>query len=301
MNTAFQSPIQTQLIEAIALTVTDIDRSINFYTKALNFEVIDDGIFTGNSHDQIRAIALKLGDEKIRLIQYFDKIGKPIPQDSQSNDLWFQHFAIVVSDMDEAYNHLKSFPFEAISTAPQTIPPENKEAAYIQAFKFRDPDRHPLELIWFPPDKGQQKWHQKSDRLFLGIDHTAIAVANTDRSLQFYCDFLGMKIDGGSFNSGETQARMDGLPDAEVRVTSLRPIQGGLGIELLDYIKPENDLPIPPDLKTYDIASTQIELIIDETQFRQNKIQLENSSFLHHESYRIQDPTGHSLLLIPKA
>ncbi|MBE9227948.1 VOC family protein [Phormidium sp. LEGE 05292] len=301
MNTAFLSPIQTQRIEAIALTVADIDRSINFYTKALGFEVIDDGSYTENSYGKIRVVTLKLCDEKIRFIQYFDKVGKPIPQDSQSNDLWFQHLAIVVSDMDEAYNYLKSFPFEAISTAPQTIPPENKEAAYIQAFKFRDPDGHPLELIWFPPDKGQQKWQQKSDKLFLGIDHTAIAVANTEQSLQFYCDFLGMKIDGGSFNSGETQAKMDGLPDAKVRITALRPIQGGLGIELLDYIKPENDRPIPPDLKTYDIASSQIELIIDEAQFRQNKIQLENFPFLHHKSYRIQDPTGHFLLLIPKA
>ncbi|MFB2894862.1 VOC family protein [Aerosakkonemataceae cyanobacterium BLCC-F50] len=301
MNITCQSPIQTQRIEAILLTVTDIDRSINFYTKALRFTVIDDGIFTEISPNKIRVVTLKLGDEKIRLIQYFDKIGKPILQDSQSNDLWFQHFAIVVSDMDEAYNHLKSFPFEAISTAPQTIPPGNKEAAYIQAFKFRDPDRHPLELIWFPSDKGQQKWHQKSDRLFLGIDHTAIAVANTEQSLQFYRDFLGMQVNGGSFNWRETQARMDGLPDAKVRITALRPIQGGLGIELLDYIKPENSRPIPPDLKTYDIASTQIELIIDEAQFRQNKIQLENFPFLHHKSYRIQDPTGHSLLLIPKA
>jgi catechol 2,3-dioxygenase-like lactoylglutathione lyase family enzyme len=228
---------------------------------------------------------LKLGDEHIRLMQYLDIHSRPIPPDSQSNDLWFQHLAIVVSDMGRAYAHLQSVSFEPISTTPQTIPPGNKEAAYIQAFKFKDPDCHPLELIWFPSDKGQAKWHQKNNQLFLGIDHTAIAVADTEQSLQFYCDRLGMQIDGGSFNWRETQARMDGLPDAKVRITALRPIQGGLGIELLDYIEPANGRPIPSDLNDYDIANTQIELAIDDARLDQ--------------WYPIKDPTGHSLLLRP--
>lgn len=213
-----------------------------------------------------------------------------MPQDSQSNDLWFQHLAIVVSDMDRAYAHLQSFPIEPISTAPQTIPPGNKEAAYIQAYKFRDPDRHPLELICFPSDRGQAKWHQKSesDKLFLGIDHTAITIANTEQSLQFYRDFLGLHVDDGSFNWRETQARMDGVPDAKVRITALKPAQGGLGIELLDYINPGNGRPIPADLHSDDIAYVQVELIVKETDRAVAQRGL------------LRDPTGHFILLIPE-
>jgi catechol 2,3-dioxygenase-like lactoylglutathione lyase family enzyme len=318
MDTPVQSSVRAQRIQAIGLTVTDIDRSINFYTKALNFEVSSDITAEEESadpseeasHSSIRVVTLKLGDERIRLMQYLDKQGKLIPQDSQSNDRWFQHLAIVVSDMDCAYSHLQFFPIEPISTAPQTIPPGNKEAADIQAFKFRDPDRHPLELIWFPPTKGQEKWHQKSDRLFLGIDHTAITITNTEQSLQFYLDDLGMQVDGGSFNWRETQARMDGVPNAKVRISALRLAQQGVGIELLDYIEPANGRPIPSDLNPYDIAYMQIELIVNQVnnQFHHSRIQYtpqdsnqaEDSLFLNHPGYRIKDPTGHALLLIPQ-
>jgi catechol 2,3-dioxygenase-like lactoylglutathione lyase family enzyme len=292
MDTFSRSAIQAQKIQAIGLTVTDLDRSLNFYTKALYFEVISDITTKENinssaeiNHSRIRIATLKLGDEQIRLMQYLDEKGQPIPKDSQSNDLWFQHLAIVVSDMNPAYAHLQLFAIEPISTSPQTMPLENQDAAGIQAFKFRDPDRHPLELICFPPDKGQKKWHQENDRLFLGIDHTAIAITNTEQSLKFYRDSLGMNVDGSSFNSGETQAHMDGLPDAKVQITALRPTQGGLGIELLDYHEPAHGRPISVDLERYDIAYMQIELSItgdDRTDL-------------------MRDPTGHFILLIPES
>ncbi len=63
--------------------------------------------------------------------------------------------AIVVSDMDRAYTHLRSFPIEPISIEAQTIPPDNKASGGVRAFKFKDRDGHNLELIWFPPDKGK--------------------------------------------------------------------------------------------------------------------------------------------------
>lgn len=317
MNSSLQLPLQAQRIQAVGFTVTDVDRSLDFYTQALGFETIS-SIILEAAHDsqleelqkgRIHIVTLKLGDEQIRLMQYLDREGRPIPPDSQSNDLWFQHLAIVVSDMDRAYAHLQSFSIEPISTAPQTMPPGNQEAAYIQAFKFRDPDRHPLELIWFPPDKGQKKWHQKNHRLFLGIDHTAIAIANTEQSLLFYRDLLGMQVKGGSYNWQETQARLDGLPNAQVKITALRPTQGGFGIELLDYIQPGKGRPIPFDLKSNDIAYVQVELIVRDinqvvSQLQQNKILVSSPQMVqlsnHHfqQACLIKDPTGHSILLV---
>ncbi len=294
MNNSIRSSVRVQKIQAIGLTVSDIERAINFYTEALCFELISNIIIVEENldlteeigHSRIKIATLKLGDEQIRLIQYLDKQGRSIPEDAQSNDRWFQHLAIVVSDMKRAYKHLQLFATESISTAPQTMPAENQTAANIQAFKFRDPDRHPLEIICFPPDKGQEKWHQQSDRLFLGIDHTAIAIANTTESRQFYCDCLGMQIDGDSFNSGETQARLDGLPEARVQITALRPTQGGMGIELLDYIEPADGRPIPLDLERYDTAYMQVESIVKFSDRTDNLTRL------------IRDPTGHYILLI---
>ena len=91
-------------------------------------------------------------------------------------DRWFQHIAIVVSDMDKAYDRLHRIKVKAISTEPQQIPKWNKAAAGIRAFYFRDPDNHPLELIYFPPGKADGRWQEKDADLFMGNDHTAIAV-----------------------------------------------------------------------------------------------------------------------------
>ena len=319
MNKPDRTNVQVQRIRAIGLTVTNADRSKDFYTQALGFEPVSDITVEGRDYSDIegvpganiRIVTLQLGDELIDLMEYLNVEGKPIPKDSQSNDLWFQHMAIAVSDMDRAYAHLQSFPIEPISVEPQTIPPGNQASAGVRAFKFKDPDRHDLELIWFPPDKGQDKWHHNSDRLFLGIDHSAIAISNTEQSLQFYCDLLGMQIEGGSLNWRETQARMDDLPGAEVRITALRPTQGGLGIELLDYLVPPKGRPIPSDWRSCDIAHMQVELVVNDIEqavdrLRQNGVEfvssrvveLTDSSCPYRQGCLVKDPDGHAMLAI---
>ncbi len=314
-----QTDIQVQKIKAIGLTVTNCDRSLNFYQEALGFELIGDITVEGQDYSdlegvpgaKIRIVTLQLGDELIELMEYLNVESKPIPSDSQSNDLWFQHLAIVVSDIDRAYAHLRSFPIEPISVEPQTIPPSNEASAGVRAFKFKDLDGHDLELIWFPPDKGQDKWHQDTNRLFLGIDHSAIAISNTEQSLHFYRDLLGMQIEGGSLNQGETQARLDGLSQAKVKVTPLRPSQGGLGIELLDYLVPGKGRPIPSEWKSCDTAHIQVELVVNDIEqavetLRQNGVQIVSSqivqfsdrSFPHRQGCLVKDPDGHAILLI---
>ncbi|MEH2069681.1 MAG: VOC family protein [Nostoc sp.] len=313
-----ETDVQVQRIRAIGLTVKNCDRSLDFYTKALGFELVCDITVTGEDYSnlegvpgaKIRIVTLRLGDELIELMEYLNAEGKPIPSDSQSNDLWFQHLAIVVSDMDRAYAHLCSFPIQPISTAPQTIPPGNEASAGVRAFKFKDPDGHDLELIWFPPDKGQDKWHQNTNRLFLGIDHSAIAISNTEQSLHFYRDLLGMQIDSRSLNWRATQARMDNLPGAEVRITALRPVQGGVGIELLDYLVPGKGRPIPSDWQSCDIPHMQIQLVVnnleqlvdklqhDGVQFISPLVQFTDSSCPYKQGSLVKDPDGHAILLI---
>ncbi|MEH2437491.1 MAG: VOC family protein [Nostoc sp.] len=321
-----QTDVQVQKIRAIGLTVTNCNRSLDFYTQALLFELVSDITVEGQDYSdlegvpgaKIRIVTLRLGDELIELMEYLNIQGKPIPSDSQSNDLWFQHLAIVVSDMDRAYAHLRSFPIEPISVAPQTIPLENKASGGVRAFKFKDPDGHDLELIWFPPDKGKDKWHQNSHRLFLGIDHSAMsttgyayAISNTEQSLHFYCDLLGMQIDSRSLNWRATQSRLDNLPGAEVKITALRPVQDGVGIELLDYIVPGKGRPMPSDWKSCDIAHIQIELLVNNLEqlvdkLRRNGVEFVSSrivqfsdrSFPYRQGCLVKDPDGHAILLI---
>ena len=60
----------------------------------------------------------------------------------------------------------------------------------------------------FPEGKGQAKWHVPGDRLFLGIDHTAIVVEDTERSLRFYRDGLGLGVVGEARAAGCRPARL---------------------------------------------------------------------------------------------
>ncbi|MBH8571696.1 VOC family protein [Nostocaceae cyanobacterium CENA369] len=305
-----QTHVQVQRIRVVKLTVTNCDRSLNFYTHALSFELVSDITIAGQDYSdledlsgaKIRIVTLRLGDELIELIEYLNVPGKPIPSDSQSNDLWFQHLAIVVSDIDRAYAQVRSFPIKFISVAPQTIPPDNQASAGVRAFKFKDPDGHDLELIWFPPDKGKDKWHQNSARLFLGIDHSAIAISHTEQSLHFYCNLLGMQVNSRSFNKGAAQNRLDNLPETEVRITALRPVQDGMGIELLDYIVPGKGRPIPSDWRGYDIARVEIELVVNDIEqaveiLRQNGVHTD-SSLPYPQGCLVKDPDGHAILII---
>ena len=134
------------------------------------------------------------------MTEYLTPGGRPVPQDSRSNDLWFQHVAIIVSDMGKAYETLRTNKVRHASTGPQTLPSYITAAAGIKAFYFKDPDNHVLEILQFPDGKGLRKWHDLagSGKLFLGIDHTAIVVSNSEFSLKFYRDALGLTVAGTS-------------------------------------------------------------------------------------------------------
>ena len=139
----------------------------------------------------MRVVRLRLGDEQIELTEYLAPRGRPVPVDSRSNDRWFQHVAIIVSRHGRAYARLREHKVEHASPEPQRLPDWNTNAGGIKAFYFKDPDGHPLEILQFPAGKGDPKWQRPTDRLFLGIDHTAIVVGDTEASLRFYRDALG--------------------------------------------------------------------------------------------------------------
>ena len=153
-------------IGAIGITVSDMNTSAKFYTEVLGFKKISDKEFTGADYENlenvfglnIRVVRLQLGDEQIELTDYLTSGGRSISEDAKANDLSFQHIAIVVSDMDKAFTQLKKFNVEFVSTAPQTLPKTIPPAEGVKAFYFHDPDKHNLELIYFPEGKGQPKW-----------------------------------------------------------------------------------------------------------------------------------------------
>jgi catechol 2,3-dioxygenase-like lactoylglutathione lyase family enzyme len=251
-------------VDSVGVTVADLERSVRFYTEVLDFERVAEWEEAGVEYERlygvfgarVRVARLALGSEALELRQFLAPQGRPFPQDSRSNDRWFQHVAIIVSDMQRAYAVLREHGVARASVAPQTLPEWNRDAGGIEAFYFRDPDGHFLEVLHFPRDKGEARW-QATDRLFLGIDHTAIVVANTAASLRYYRDMVGMRVVGTAENYGSEQERLNSVFGARLRITALRAEQG-VGVELLDYLAPRSGRPMPIDTLASDLWHWQI-------------------------------------------
>jgi catechol 2,3-dioxygenase-like lactoylglutathione lyase family enzyme len=228
-------------IARIGLTVPHLDASCAFYCEALGFEEVRRERRSGSAFAALAGLAgaraeasiLRLGAQEIELVAY-EVTGRPYPTPRGAADPWFQHFAIVTSEMDAAYQSLQSrtgwTPIS--SNGPQQLPPDKGS---IVAFKFRDPDGHPLELSWFPPEKAGAWGKADASRLFLGIDHSALAVRDMAKSQEFYRNGLGLLPAGSQLNAGPTQAGLDGLPGAEVEISSLNTEEDGPHLELLHY------------------------------------------------------------------
>jgi catechol 2,3-dioxygenase-like lactoylglutathione lyase family enzyme len=308
-------------VETVGMTVGDMNRSVEFFSKVLSFERISDVEVHGSEYEKlqgvfglrIRVARMKLGDEIIELTQYLAPEGRPIPADWRSNDRWFQHIAIVVSDMDKAYQQLRAHKVRHASTGPQTIPASNTAAAGIRAFYFKDPDGHNLEIIYFPPGKGDARWQQKSDKLFLGIDHTAIVISNTQNSLKFYRDLLGLKLAGESINSGTEQEHLNNVAGARLHISGLRATSGP-GIEFLEYLTPRDGRPAPKDTRANDLwhwQTTLSTLSIEAAARRLNGggggrmispsvAQIAEKNFPFTKGFLARDPDGHGLQFIEK-
>lgn len=313
-------PFDVKRLATIGFTVSDMDRSIAFYSDVLGFEKVADFHATGPVYDRLtgvfganmRIVHVRLGEQIVELTHYRSPPhGRPIPLPSYSHDLWFEHIAIVVSDMDKAFETLQRHNVRQISPEPQTIPPSNVPAAGIKAFKFRDPDHHNLELIWFPPGKGMPYWQQPSDRLFLGIDHTAITIGDTETSLKFYRDLLGMEVKGGSINVGTTQEYLDNVLGARVRITCVSPPQRLPCVEFLHYEAPSGGRPMPADTRADDIWHWQMSFVVSDVTAAANFLRdggvrfvspdvvaIDHPSLGFSKGVMVLDPDGHAVRLV---
>lgn len=257
-------------IQYVGMTVANMEQSIKFYTEVLSFQKIKDLEVAGDNWSKLqgifglrmRVVQMQLGEEMIVLMEYLTPQGRPIPVDSRSNDRWFQHIAIAVKDMDKAYQHLRQYNVKHTSTSPQTLP-ENLKSAGVEAFYFKDPDGHNLELITFPPDKGDPKWLQQTDKLFLGIDHSAVGVKDAQASFGLYRDRLKLELVAEVENYGSEFEQVTCVFGSRVYVNSLKGSEG-IGFELLEYIAPPDGKNMPVDSRACDLWHYQTVISVDD-------------------------------------
>ncbi len=303
-------------VSRISLTVSSLEKVVPFYEEVLTFEKVQEYSIGGKETQRLfglqnnalsaQVAVLQLGQEQIELIEFIgEERQQVIPFDSKSNDLWFQHVAIVVSDMQAAYERLRNFKVKHVSTAPQKLPEYLPAAAGISAFYFRDPDDHNLEIIHFPPGKGDPRWQNKADQLFLGIDHTAIGISDTDRSNEFYQDHLGLKVAGNSENYGTEQEHLNQVFGAHLLITGLKA-KKGVGVEYLQYLAPPGGRPYPLDSRPTDLWHWHSTILVKDVQKVYEQLQSANFPIISNgivkikgvEGFLARDPDNHAVLII---
>jgi catechol 2,3-dioxygenase-like lactoylglutathione lyase family enzyme len=201
-----------------------------------------------------------------------------------------------------------------ISAHPITIPPTNPGAAGIRAIKFHDPEQHDLELIYFPPGKGDPLWQRPTNKLFLGISHTAMTVGSLEKEVTFYRDLLGLQVGGVTLNSGATQEVLDNLFNDTCLITEIMPVSAPEHIELLDYKTPLGGRPMPVDTAANDLWHWQTTLVTKDIAAVASRLFNAGVKFVtpdvlvipveaqaqlgFKKAVMIRDPSGHAIRLV---
>ncbi len=72
------------------------------------------------------------------------------------------------------------------------------------------------------------------------FDHVGITVDDLDSVTAFLVG-LGLEVEGRTFVEGEFLDTVTGIPDSRTEIVMLRPPDGGTGIELSSFVRPEHE------------------------------------------------------------
>ena len=301
----------TQLVRVV-ITVADLAVMTSFYRDALGLDVGPEEVLEDPAWNRLlglaegtagRVLPIRFGGEEIRLAA-FEPPGASYPVPRASNDPWFQHVALVAGDIDAVWRRLENAKPEVITDgAPVRLPPNTGQ---VTAFKFRDPEGHPLELLSFPHGVGDARWQGGASGI-RGYDHTAIAVADLERSLAFYEGLLGFGIGGRSLNTGPEQDRLDGLQDTSVDVVALQPsVVKTPHVELLHYRTPRGRAPAM-EVRANDVAAARQVHRVDDLTGLVETLQGASVPFVSpgivtfqtgERGAAVRDPDGHMIVLL---
>ena len=253
---------EARRVARIEFTAADLARTRRFY-EALGFTAVGEVgpvdatelALLDVAHASAERLTLRLGAQTVSFLR-FDPPGRAYPDDSTATDLWFQHIAIAVSDMREAHARALAAGARPITRGgPQTLP---ANTGGVTAWKFRDPEGHPLELLSFPEGVGDAAWQARAAASpFLGIDHTAIAVGDAARAQAFF-EEVGLFVGDATHNRGVEQERLDDVADDRCRVVPMVDARGEPPhVEVLGY-EVGTRRPMPEGTRADDVWATRV-------------------------------------------
>src|SRR5437764_5910858 len=81
------------------------------------------------------------------------------------------------------------------------------------------------------------------------FDHVGITVADLDAVTAFFVG-LGLEVEGRMFMEGEFVDTIIGIPNSRSEVVTLRPPDGGTGLELSSFVHPDHQPGSPAAMST---------------------------------------------------
>ncbi len=134
------------------ITVSDLERSIEFYRDFLGLELLFTEESERSQDDRSRALGiagakvklaiLRAADARVELIEYITAAGRPY--DRRVNDVGAMHIAFQVEDIDSVYQRMVDHGVRF--TAPPATIPAGPMAGWRWTYFF-DPDGVSLEII----------------------------------------------------------------------------------------------------------------------------------------------------------
>lgn len=304
------SPI-TRIIR-ISRNVAELGRSISFYQDRLGFQaggpafIMERALAAelGLGARDINVQRLRLGEEELELVEAGPN-ARPYPSPNTSADIVFQHLAVRCRNIEIAFKRLyredsASVLPAAISRSPDGGPAPVRlpdSSGGVTAFKFRDPDGHPLELLQPAGDEDARS------TVRAGVDHAAISVSSAPSRIAFYSDMLGLTINAYQTNSGSEQGLLDALENPIVDVVSLQTTSElSPHLELLAYRRPIVPQSLTRAIAT-DIVSDRIVIRCSDLSRLASNLGMPSRHIRPTSEGPIllfQDPDGHYLLAIER-
>jgi catechol 2,3-dioxygenase-like lactoylglutathione lyase family enzyme len=147
------APFRTRGLHHQGITVSDLDRSVRFYSEVFGatvdweIEASGEGIseLTRVPEADIRVALLRLPYGNIELFEYRNPDGRPY--ELRSNDVGAAHLCLEVDDVEAAYDRLQELGVTC------RFPPQVAESGRIAGYRyfyFDDPDGLPVELLQLP-------------------------------------------------------------------------------------------------------------------------------------------------------
>jgi catechol 2,3-dioxygenase-like lactoylglutathione lyase family enzyme len=138
-------------------------------------------------------------------------------------------------------------------------------------------------------------------------------VEDTEASLAFYRDTLGLKVAGESENYGVEQERLNNVFGARLRITGLRA-ESGIGIEFLEYLSPRDGRPYPADGRSNDLVHRQTELVVADADAVERRLRATPVAFVspgvvsfadgilgRSKAFLVRDPDGHAVEFVERS